>query len=186
MATDLMDKIERLEKQLPHWEKGLFAAYGAAITMLGNCICRVFESSYLSAAYFDSLQKIEPAEFQNPIPGYAPLFPTITDPVVLKIQDALFAPYWDILGYLLLIVILIPGILLTVHPAWRQVPLTKRSHLIFGYFLAAWIVVLSLSMLVVWGPDYGLNLLVVGSALALGLGYWWMRRKKDMAEEVFP
>ncbi|MBI5945331.1 MAG: hypothetical protein HY864_13260 [Chloroflexi bacterium] len=183
MATDLMDKIERLEKQLPRWEKGLFAAYGAAITMLGSSICRAFESSYLSAAYLDSVKNIEPVES---LPGYVSLFPTITDPLVLKIQDALFVPYWNILGYLLLIVILIPGILLTVHPAWRQVSLAKRSHLIFGYFLAAWVALLSLSILVVWGPDYGLNLLVVGSALALGLGDWWMRRKKDMAEEVFP
>jgi uncharacterized membrane protein len=32
----------------------------------------------------------------------------------------------------------------------------------------------------------GYSVLVIVYLLALGLGYWWLRQKKDKADEVFP
>jgi LPXTG-motif cell wall-anchored protein len=178
MESKLAEKIERLEAQLPRWEKWLYACWGAAISMLANSICRAFESSYLAAAFFQIIENVEPESSFT-------IF--LTDPVARNVQEALFVPYWDILGFLLFIVILIPGMVLIVHPIWRKVSLFKRFNLIFGYLLADWLVLVSLGILnsSTAGGD-GFNIFVIGFLLALGLGYWWLRRKKDKAEEVFP
>ncbi|MEP0806916.1 MAG: hypothetical protein HRF47_15660 [Chloroflexota bacterium] len=181
MDIHLAEKIERLEAQLPRWEKWLYACFGAAVTMLGNSIARAFERSYLTAAFFKSLKHIEPAAFTENAPTIL-----LTDPVSLNIQRALFAPYWLILSYFLLSAILIPAIWLAFHALWRQVPLAKRGDLIFGYFLAGWLTLLSLGVQDPFNADSGYNVLVISYLLALGLGYWWLRRKKDKAEEVFP
>ena len=182
MESKLAEKIERLEAQLPRWEKWLFAAYGAAITMLANSICRVFESSYLFDAFFRSLHKVDFKSPAFPGGGTPTIFPPITDLVALNIQKALFAPYWHILGYILLLLIFVPGALLAVQPVWRKVSLHKRFNLIFGYIFSDWLILLSLGIL---DPSNYIALAVI-SAPALGLGYWWLRRKKDKAEEVFP
>jgi len=181
MDGNLAEKIEKLEAQLPLWEKGLFAAYGAAITMLANSIARGFEKSYLTSAFFKSLENIDPAAFTENAP---PIM--LTDPVALNLQRALFVPYWQVLGFFLLIVILIPGAWLVFHPTWRQASLAKRQGLIFGYLLADWIVLLSLGAQEPGNVGDGYNVFVLAYLLALVLGYGWLRRKKDKAEEVFP
>jgi hypothetical protein len=176
--SDLTEKIEKLEARLLYWEKGLFAAYGAALTMLASSAIRGIETSYLEDAFFKSLENIDSSFTENGITVF-------TDPVVLNLQRALFIPYWEILGYLLLIVILVPAAWLAFHSTWRQVSLTKRQSLIFGYLLAGWIVLLSISVQgSVGGYDYGGFLLAY--LLAMALGYGWLRRKKNKAEEVFP
>ncbi|MEW6287106.1 MAG: hypothetical protein AB1509_12850 [Chloroflexota bacterium] len=181
MDNNLAETIERLEAQLPRWEKGLFAAYGAALTMLANSIIRAFETSYLTAAFFQSLKNVEPAAFTENSP---PIL--LTDPVALNIQRALFAPYWLLLGYILLLGILIAAGWLGLHSTWRRVSLPKRLDLIFGFLLAGWIVLLSIGAQDPFSMGGGYNILVVAYLLFLGLGYWQLRRKRNKAEEVFP
>ncbi|GAB4454769.1 MAG: hypothetical protein Kow0070_01800 [Anaerolineales bacterium] len=181
MDSNLAEKIERFEAQLPRWEKWLYVCFGAAVTMLGNSIARAFERSYLSDAFFQSLKNVNPAAFTENARSI-----TLTDPISLAIQHALFVPYWQILSYFLLSVILIPVVWLAFHALWRQVPLAKRGDLIFGYLLAGWVTLLSLGVQDPLDMIAGYNTLVVVYLLALGFGYWWLRRKKDKAEEVFP
>jgi len=178
MDSDLAEKIEA---QLLHWEKGRFAAYGAALTLLASSIARAFEKSYLQVAFFKSLENVDTAAFTD---NGHPIM--LTEPVVLNLQGALFVPYWQVLGYLLLIVILAPAAWLAFHSTWRRIPLTKRQNLIFGYLLAGWVVLLSLGVQNLDTVSDGYNVLVVGYLLFLGLGYAWLRRKKNEAEEVFP
>jgi len=54
MDSDLAQKIEKLEAQFLYWEKGVFAACGAALTMLGGSAVGGFEKSYLDAAFKDT------------------------------------------------------------------------------------------------------------------------------------
>lgn len=182
MDSNLAEKIERLEAQLPRWEKGLYAAYGASVTMLINSIFRGFERSHLAHAFFESLKNVEPAAFTEN--GTSPV--RLTDPVTMGIQNALFIPYWHILAYFLLAVMVMAAAWLAFHPAWRQTPPNMRLNLIFGYMLAGWIVLLSLGLLAMTEAGNGYNLLVVVWLLALSLTYRQFRRKKDKAEEVFP
>jgi len=84
------------------------------------------------------------------------------------------------------LVTLLPGILLALLPAWRKVPLSKRIKLIFGYFLAAWVVLLSIGVQEPNNVTNGYNFLLIASAIAIGVGYWWLRRKQKEPEEGFP
>ncbi|GAB4448448.1 MAG: hypothetical protein OHK0041_08920 [Anaerolineales bacterium] len=181
MDSNLAEKIERLEAQLPRWEKWLYACFGAAVTMLGNSIARAFERSYLTDAFFRSLKNVNPAAFTENAPSI-----TLTDPISLAIQQALFVPYWHILAYFLLVVMVMAAAWLAFHPAWRQAQPHMRLNLMFGYMLAGWIALLSLGFLETTKAGNGYNLLVVVWLLALSLAYWQFRRKKDKAEEVFP
>jgi hypothetical protein len=178
MDSDLAEKIEKLEARFPRWEKGLFAAYGAALTMLASSAIRGIETSYLGEALFNSLENIDSSFTENGLIVF-------TDPVILNLQRAIFIPYWQILGYLLLIVILVPAAWLAFHSTWRQVSLIKRQSLIFGYLLAGWIVLLSISVQDPAGSG-GYNGFLLAYLLAMALGYGWLRRKKNKAEEVFP
>lgn len=182
MDNNLVERIESLEAQLPRWEKGMFAALGAAVTMFASSIARAFERSYLAGAYFKVLQNVEPAAFTENSP---PIMIT-SDPVALNIQRALFSPYWEVLGYFLLFVILIPAAWLFFLPEWRQVQLAKRMELIFGYLLAGWLVLLSIGILNPFDVGNGYNILVAVYILSMGVGYWRLRRKRNKAEEVFP
>jgi len=172
MENKLAEKIERLEAQLPRWEKWLLICYGVAFTFLITTIIRGVERVYLWKAFFSTL----PAEGDS----------FINDPIAMDIQMALFAPWWILAFWAILLAMLFPGVLLSIHFAWRKVSLAKRFNLIFGYFISAWVVFLSIGAENPNNTPDGYILLLVGSAIAIGTGYWWLRRKKDSAEEVFP
>jgi hypothetical protein len=82
--------------------------------------------------------------------------------------------------------ILICAAILSFHSPWRRVSLANRLDLIFGYLLAGWISLLSLGVQDPNNASAGYSSLVIGYLLILGLGYWWLRRKSDKAEDVFP
>jgi hypothetical protein len=69
---------------------------------------------------------------------------------------------------------------------WRKVSLSKRMDLIFGFLLAGWINLLALGAQDPLNIPGEYNVLLVIYLLALGIGYWGFRHKKDKAEEVFP
>jgi len=88
--------------------------------------------------------------------------------------------------YVLLLVAFIPGAFLTLHYLWRKVSIHKRSKFIFGFFISAWIMLLSIGVQDPNNAPDGYNVLVVGLAIAIAGSYWWLHRKRDKAEEVFP
>ena len=172
MDSNLAEKIERLEAQLPRWEKWLLICYGVAFTFLLTSIIRGVERVYLVKAFFSAVPA-EGGSFFN-------------DPIAMNIQMALFAPWWILTFWIILWAMLFPGVLLSIHSTWRKVPLAKRFNLIFGYFISAWFVFLSIGAENPNGAPDGYSILLIGSAIAIGTGYWQLRRKKDKAEEVFP
>jgi hypothetical protein len=179
MATDLMDKIERLEAQLPRWEKWLLICYGMAFTMFVNAVIRGVENAYLNEAFVFTDQEIK---------AMGPNFSFNNIPVSIydAFSKSLNAPWWILFVWIFMLVMLLPGILLSIHSGWRKISLAKRFNLIFGYFISAWVVFLSIGAENPNGTPDGYIFLLVASAIAIGTGYWWLRRKKDRAEEVFP
>ena len=58
--------------------------------------------------------------------------------------------------------------------------------LIVGFFFSAWVVLLALGVQDPLNVPDSYNFLVLGSAIAIGAGYWWLRRKQTKAEVIFP
>lgn len=177
MESNLAEKLEALEAQLPRWEKWLYVCYGASTTMFINALARAAERSYLQDAFDFTAQKLEQTGTSNPF---------ISDPVFNDISHALSAPWWLLACYGLLLAMLIPGAFLALHSPWRKVPIHKRSKLIYGFFISAWLVLLSMGAADPYNVFYDYNYMIIGSAIVIATSYWWLRRKKDRAEEVFP
>jgi len=187
MENKLAEKIERLEAQLPRWEKWLYAYYGVAFTMLVHAFIKADENQMLVDAllFIEKKAGITPSlltpTFFTPLPpDLIPYYSNISYAMISNGRIAL----WFVVQFF----ILACAAILAFHPAWRKIALAKRLDLIFGYLLAGWITLLSLGAQDPHNVDdgYGNTVVVVVYLLALGLGYWWLRRKKDKAEEVFP
>lgn len=166
--------IEMLERQFIRWEKGLYACYAIAFTMLAHAIVKARENTVLADVLFNMER-----------------MPRTTTPLISSENNGdifyiLGSPWRSTLWMVVELSILILAITLALHPTWRKFPFAKRLDLIFGYFLAAWIVLLSLGAQIPDDFGNGMNVLTIGSLLVIGLAYWWFRRKKDRAEEVFP
>lgn len=173
----LTQKIEDLEKQLPRWEKWLFVCYGAAFTMFINAMVRSVERSYLMQAFVFTAEELNQM-------GTSSI--SVPESVSASIGYSLSALWWTLVCCIILLATLFPGVLLSVHSEWRKVSINKRLNLIFGFFLASWVVFLSLGAQDLNNAADGYNVLLVGSAIAIGVGYWRLRRKQAGAEEVFP
>lgn len=179
----LIQKIEALEKQLPRWEKWLFVCYGAAFTMFINAMVRLVERSYLKQAFVFTAEELNQMGISVPVYTIpAPMIPSIFD----AISKSLSAPWWTLVCCIILLTTLFPGVLLSVHSEWRKVSINKRLNLIFGFFLASWIVFLSAGAQDPTNAVGSYNFLLIGSAIAIVTGYWWLRRKRATPEEVFP
>lgn len=167
-------KIELLERNFEGWEKGLYACYGVAITMLVHAIVKARENTVLA----DMLLFMERHSRTTP--------PLVSSEYNADLLYVLGSSWRSTLWVVVELAILALATTLALHPTWRKFPLAKRINLIFGYFLAAWVVLLSLGA---QNPDdfgNGLNALAIGSLLVLVIAFWWLRRKKGEAEEVFP
>lgn len=168
MESNLAEKIERLEAQLPRWEKWLYACFGVAITMFIHAFIKAYENQLATDAFF-ALQKEAGRDLSFPSQLWLS-----------------FSSWRPLLWLFIQFAILVPAAILAFHSTWRKIPLKKRLDLIFGYLLAGWIVLLSLGAQDPLNVGDAYNFFVLGYILAIGLGYWWLRRKKDKAEEVFP
>lgn len=168
MDNKLAEKIERLEAQLPRWEKWLYACFGVAFTMLIHAFIKAHENQLATEAFF-MLEKEAGSD--------------LTFPSQLWLS---FSSWRPLLWLFVQFATLVPAAILAFHSAWRKVTLNKRLDLIFGFLLAGWVTLLSLGAQDPLNAPNGYNTLVVVYLLALGLGYWWLRRKKERAEEVFP
>ena len=181
MENKLAEKLERFEAQLPRWEKWLYACYSAAFILLAHGFVKAYENQTLinALSIVETKAGITRPSFFTPTPEFY-YFSYINDAMISNWRIAL----WFVVQFF----ILACAAILVFHPAWRKIALAKRLDLIFGYLLAGWITLLSLGAQDPHNVDdgYGNTVVVVVYLLALGLGYWWLRRKKDKAEEVFP
>jgi hypothetical protein len=182
MDSKLTEKIERLEAQLPRWEKWLYVCYSAAFVMLAQAFIKAHEN-YLLA---DALFFIEKKAGVIPSNGFFTPPPPDVREYYINLNHAMISNWRIALWLIILFLILACAAILAFHPAWRKIALAKRLDLIFGFLLAAWINFLSLGAQDLLNIPGEYNVLVVVYLLALGIGYWWQGRKKDKAEEVFP
>lgn len=175
MDNKLAEKIERLEAQLPRWEKWLYACFSAAVIMLVHAFIKASENFLLADLLFSIEQKtLVPTTIPNYF-GY-----------VNNVNNVILSPERNWLWVIVELAALAPAAILAFHSAWRKVPLVKRLDLIFGFLLASWVNLLALGAQNPLNVSDAHNFFVLGYLLALGLGYWWLRRKKEKAEEVFP
>jgi hypothetical protein len=180
MESKTESTMEHLEQKLLGWEKWLYACYSAALVMLAHAFVKAFENTALTEALFFIEEKAGVAHSQN---YYSP--------------SPHFQYYYNVYASMMstgrialwLIVQLLPlafAAILAFHPTWRKIALHNRVNLIFGYLLAGWLTFLSLGAQEPLSATDGYNVVVIVCLFAIGLGYWWLRRKKDKAEEVFP
>ena len=163
-----------MEQKLSVWEKWLYASFSVAIIMLAHAVIKAYENQLFINVFFS-------IEMESGAPNLS-----IFQQYNREIFQGLIS-LWRILLWLLLeIAALAAAIILAFHPTWRKIALAKRLDLIFGYLLAGWVTLLSLGAQDPVNASNGYNALVVVFLLAIGLGYWQLRRKKDKAEEVFP
>jgi hypothetical protein len=79
-----------------------------------------------------------------------------------------------------------PGFYLLMSKKWRKVSLSNRLNLAFGYLGCAWLVLFSAGIKGFLSTGPGCNTFIVIIAFILGAVYWYMRKKKDKPEEMFP
>lgn len=166
-----------IEQKLAKWEKGLYACYGAAISLLFSAIIKAVENTKLAGMLFSIEEKAGAAN----LPIFAEYY--------TEIGFIMISPWRLLLWAVLEIACLGMAVILIAHPAWRKAPSSKWTNLIFGYFFAGWVTLLALGAqdpinVAEVSPAY--NILVVGYLAAIGAGYWLTHRKKDRAEEIFP
>jgi hypothetical protein len=169
------NKIEQMEQKLLRWEKWLYACFGSAIIMLAQAFIKASEN-FMLTDFLSSIEEkvVVPAN----IPDHYVYVQTA--------YNFLLSPerYW--LWLIVELAALTPAAILAFHSAWRKVPLVKRPDLIAAYLLAAWVNLLVLGAQNPLPVSNAYNFFAFGYLLVLGLGYWWLRRKKEKAEEVFP
>ncbi|MBI5352172.1 MAG: hypothetical protein HZB50_06000 [Chloroflexi bacterium] len=180
MDSKLSENIERLEAQLPRWEKWLYACHSAALVMLAHAFIKAFENTTLAEALFFIEEKagVAHSQYYYSISPHSQYYSDVYTSMMSAGRVALW-----------LIVQLLPlacAAILAFHPTWRKIALHNRINLIFGYLLAGWVTFLSVGAQEPLSVTDGYNVAVIASLFAIGLGYWLLRRKKDMAEEVFP
>ena len=176
MKSETGPALDQTEQKLNQWEKWLFAGFGAALIMLLHALLKAYENQKLTSAFF--FLEFEEKGVAKSLPGY--------NEYLGDIFFGMHSPLRSVFGAVVVILFIVLAVILAFHRKWRTVPLSKRMDLIFGFLLAGWIVLLSFGVQDPLNVGGGYIALVVAYVLGLGLGYWWLRRKKDRAEEVFP
>jgi hypothetical protein len=174
MGSDLAEKIEKLEARFPRWEKWLYACYGAVFMMLAHSFIKASENTALTKALFFIESKVGTTN----LPGFSQYYTNLA---------YVYLSPWRLLIWLIIeMAVLVPAAILAFHSAWRKIVLARRLNLIFAYLLAGWVNLLSLAVPDPRSVPDGYNTVIVVYLLAMALGYGWLRRKKNKAEEVFP
>ncbi|MEM4204687.1 MAG: hypothetical protein QXS54_11510 [Candidatus Methanomethylicaceae archaeon] len=164
--------IEKLESYLPRWEKWLYLILGAAIIMLIQGIIKNYENKLLTDLMFSL------AERGVDVWRFLPLYGE---------WSFIFLSPWRLLLWLIVeMAALLPAAILGLHPLWRRVALTKRLDLIGGFLLVGWVNLLALGATDPLNMPDEYNALLILYLLLFGSGYWFLRRRRDRAEEIFP
>ena len=93
---------------------------------------------------------------------------------------------WYIVWMVIWLAVAPPGFYLLMSRKWRRVSLSSRLNAAFGYLGCAWLVLLSAGIRGFLSSNPGCNTLIVITAFVLGGAYWYLRKKKDKPEELFP
>jgi len=93
---------------------------------------------------------------------------------------------WYFVWVIIWLAVAPPGFYLLMSKKWRKVSLSSRLNAAFGYLGCAWLVLLSAGIRRFLNSDPGCNTLIVITGIVLGGAYWYLRKKKDKPEELFP
>lgn len=86
-----------------------------------------------------------------------------------------------IVGVLIFLATGFSGSYLLLGRRWRKNPLPSRLNIAFGYLGCGWLVLFS-----VYINDRSCNSMILISAFLLGGLYWYLSKKKNKPEEMFP
>lgn len=98
------------------------------------------------------------------------------------IQDASWYGVW----FVVMLASFLPGLVLLWGKHWMQIPLADRLNTVFGYFALAWFTFLPVGIRVGRYESKSFNFVLLGCAIAISIGYWWLRRKSIDSQEIFP
>lgn len=174
MKNKSLLSIEELESRLPGWEKWLFLTLGATVILLIQGFIKHYENKLLTDLMFSLMneQSMDVGQFVLSY-GYRWSF--------------IYLSPWRLLLWLFVeMAALVPAAILGLHPLWRRMTLTRRLDLISGFLLVGWLNLLALGATDPLNMPGGYNALVILYLLLLGGGYWFLRRKRERAEEIFP
>jgi len=170
--------MDQLEQKLLGWEKWLFASFSVALIMLIHAFIKDHENIMLTNALFfmeDKADLVRSAANADLLSQY-----------YSDLAVAYLSPARLLMWLFIQVAIFACAVILAFLPPWRKVNFSKRLDLVFGFLLAGWVNLLALGAQDPLNIPGEYNVLLVIYLLALGIGYWGFRRKKDKAEEVFP
>jgi hypothetical protein len=99
----------------------------------------------------------------------------------------LFQPAWYGVWFIVELAAFLPGFVLLWGKHWMQLPLRQRLNTIFGYFAVAWFNLLLVGIGMGRTAPVSFNYFLLGSAIAITAGYWWLHRKCiGTRNEIFP
>ena len=151
--------VEKFEKRLELWKWGFWAAFGASVMLLATTLIE----SMLGVSW----------------------------------------SWWILICVAIWLATAISGFHLLMSRKWRKVLLSDRLNVAFGYLVCAWLVLLNVGF-----KDYQIcnqwvsktnsgvwvcsnkftnwDGFILITAFAMGAAYWYLRKKKDKPEEIFP
>jgi hypothetical protein len=97
-------------------------------------------------------------------------------------RTLLFPMSWYGTWFLVQFAAFLPGFVLLWGKHWMQLRLQDRLNTIFGYFAVAWFTLLPVGVRVGPYTSKTFNFVLLGGAIALAIGYGWLRRRSN---EIF-
>ncbi|MEJ5224145.1 MAG: hypothetical protein WHV44_06780 [Anaerolineales bacterium] len=168
-----LPSLDHLENHLSRWEKWLYLCLGAAVIMLLHAVIKNYENTQLTGLFF--ALEAQGVDVWQAVPQYYRQFSMVYISVGRLIL-------WLVVE----LAALVPAAILGLHSHWRRVALTRRLDLIGGFLLAGWVNLLALGAADPLNVGDGYNALVGLYLLALGGGYWLLKRRQERLEDVFP
>ena len=96
-------------------------------------------------------------------------------------------PGWYGVWFVAQLASFLPGFVLLWGRHWMQIPLYERLNTIFGYFVAAWITMLSFGVRMWPNIPTSFTYFFLGCGAVIAIGYVWLRQKAlGIQNEIFP
>jgi hypothetical protein len=100
---------------------------------------------------------------------------------------AVYIPGWYFVWLIAQVTAISAAFHLARNTSWQRLPLPERLNAIFGFLAAAWMAIVSLAIKLPFMFDHGPGLFFLGVGPAVGLIYWYLRKRYLHApEEMFP
>jgi hypothetical protein len=105
----------------------------------------------------------------------------------LETGSLLFQTSWYAAWLIVELAAFLPGFVLLWGKHWMQVPLPERLNTVFGYFVVTWFNLLPVGIRVGAYEPKSFNFFLLGCAIAIVMGYRFLRRKSlEGQDEIFP